>query len=806
MHVNVTIYVNPSIVLINDTTFPITCISETFLRTSLSPSSRGLSSSLSLRVFFLTVPILPCRSLLSLLQTLTADTPPTREPQKERKKERKAYYAYCITSPAMVGTATVDRFAPRRDERVTYIIREPERRHRFGISALAVGQDHLFSAGRDGTVRSWTLPALSTTPDDPSPTPSAPEAVSVFDEHVDWVNDVILVHGYERIVSASSDTTVKVWNANDASRSLRTLAKHTDYVKALAPVPNGVASGSLDGRVLVWDLVTGRTSADCSADMDDGQTRNGSVYCMAGSLDGNILVSGSTDRTISVWDVRTGTRVVHLRSHTDSVRCLTMSRNASCLLSGASDATVRLWDLRQERCLRSFDSYAGSVWAVAATDAFDSFVSGGRDGSVWHTSINDNLATLVVPQADRDARASMVLDVAPTHDASAVWVSTTGSSIRLWALPSAARTAELAADGLSGATTETANVDVNHKADAKATQQPEPLFEIPGLPGIIAQRIMNDRRHVLTCDTAGEYKIWDITRGILEKSLGMLDGDIDEVLKRHDVEVSVPSWFQVDIRLGSLLVRLEKSSVASAEVYAVDTGLEVPSEEIKVNIGEHVVHGLFKTWLDRQRQKGMRSSNEEESSASKVSSGGQRGTGTKGTPGQKGASGRTSDIPPYAFPDHIAVFVTEDQSPVPILRCTVGSFQGSEDLHMPAWVLELVRDGTRLPYEVVKVSFTLEPEEGTGLPALSTTTLTAPRVLRVAKVTTYVAKELKCTAKEDDPRDVRNSLDFEVEASHLEIVCNGQALPPNMSLATVRQFRWRSPDDLQLQFRLRTVT
>lgn len=45
------------------------------------------------------------------------------------------------------------------------------------------------------------------------------------------------------------DRTLKVWNANVLSRSLRTLVDHSDYVKALANVPNGVDSGALDGRV-----------------------------------------------------------------------------------------------------------------------------------------------------------------------------------------------------------------------------------------------------------------------------------------------------------------------------------------------------------------------------------------------------------------------------------------------------------------------------------------------------------------------------------------------------------------------------
>lgn len=690
----------------------------------------------------------------------------------------------------MVGSATVDRYLTRRNERVNYILRVPEKRHRFGISSLAVGNE-LFTAGRDGTVRTWPLPdtkpVLNKVRCNASVPTATTKATKTFDEHVDWVNDVILVPGHDRLVSASSDTTLKVWNIADPSRSLRTLVEHSDYVKALAHVPNGgVASGSLDGRVLVWDLVTGRVQGECAVEGDDGG-RNGSVYCMSGSLEERLLVSGSTDKTISVWDIRTGERRVHLRGHSDSVRCLAIKSDGKYMLSGATDSVVKLWDLRQESCLRSFDSYGpSSIWAIAANKTFDSFVSGGRDGSVWYTDMKENRETLVVPPADRELRSNMVLDLALNPCKTAVWVSTTGSTVRLWPLPSHAH----------GDPSDMQDCPVLGRDEAKASRsgrpfsRPQqdrgglPLYTIPGLPGIIAHRVMNDRRHVMTCDTEGEYSIWDITRGVLEKSLGIIQGvDIDEVLKKYDTEVSVPSWFQVEIRLGSLSVRLDKGTVANAEIYAIDAGLEVESEDVKVNIGEHVVRGLFGKWKEEHRR---RTTDNPDADNNHV---GNPRPSPK-TPGQRSVS----ELPPYTIPNHIAVVVTEDRSPVPILRKHVGDFLGKEETLMPSWVIDLVRDGKGQTRDSVKISFTLEPADDSGLPPLGTTSLNAPKVLRVRKVTAYVARELK---------EIRTGLDFEIEEDHLEILCNGQALPPTMSLATVRQFRWRSPEELHLQFRLK---
>lgn len=54
-----------------------------------------------------------------------------------------------------------------------------------------------------------------------------------MEHHTDWVNDIILCCDGRFLISASSDTTVKVWNAHKGI-CMSTLRTHKDYVKALA--------------------------------------------------------------------------------------------------------------------------------------------------------------------------------------------------------------------------------------------------------------------------------------------------------------------------------------------------------------------------------------------------------------------------------------------------------------------------------------------------------------------------------------------------------------------------------------------
>ena len=61
------------------------------------------------------------------------------------------------------------------------------------------------------------------------------------------------------------------------------------------------------------------------------------------SPDGETLISGSGDRTIKVWNWRTGAELRTLFGHTDLVRCLVLSPDGQTLISGSWDETIKVW-------------------------------------------------------------------------------------------------------------------------------------------------------------------------------------------------------------------------------------------------------------------------------------------------------------------------------------------------------------------------------------------------------------------------------------------------------------------------------
>ncbi len=104
-----------------------------------------------------------------------------------------------------------------------------------------------------------------------------------------------------------------------------------------------LASGSLDKTVRLWDA---RTGAAIGGPL---KGHSGSVTSVAlGTIDGRpVLASGSDDNTVRLWDARTGAVISDpLEGHTNRVNsvALGMFDGRTVLASGSDDNTVRLRD------------------------------------------------------------------------------------------------------------------------------------------------------------------------------------------------------------------------------------------------------------------------------------------------------------------------------------------------------------------------------------------------------------------------------------------------------------------------------
>jgi WD40 repeat protein len=158
-----------------------------------------------------------------------------------------------------------------------------------------------------------------------------------------------------KIVSASNDKTVRVWDATTGENQ-KILTGHTYGVNSARFNPDGlkVVSASYDKTVRVWSAVTG----DCEQTME-GHT--GTVYSAAFSPEGRQIVSASYDETVRVWDVATGNCQQVMEGHTNWVTSAAFSPDGLKIVSASRDKTVRVYSAVSGDCEQTMAGHTNTV-------------------------------------------------------------------------------------------------------------------------------------------------------------------------------------------------------------------------------------------------------------------------------------------------------------------------------------------------------------------------------------------------------------------------------------------------------------
>lgn len=139
---------------------------------------------------------------------------------------------------------------------------------------------------------------------------------------------------------------------------VKTYSGHADLITALAFDPGGkfLASGTMTGTIeetldrrtnqmvkklnddpiRIWDVETGMLVKELVG-------HRGDVKSLVFIEDGQILVSGSFDKTIKIWDVAGGALLATMTGHGDFVQTIAVSQSARYLASGGGVAEIKIW-------------------------------------------------------------------------------------------------------------------------------------------------------------------------------------------------------------------------------------------------------------------------------------------------------------------------------------------------------------------------------------------------------------------------------------------------------------------------------
>lgn len=93
------------------------------------------------------------------------------------------------------------------------------------------------------------------------------------------------------------------------------------------------------------------------------------------------LISGSRDKTIKIWESKSGCCVITLLGHDNWVNDLAFHPNGKYLLSASDDKSIRIWDLSNGRCYKKLLN-AHNHFVTCIDMRFKTVVSGSVDNTI----------------------------------------------------------------------------------------------------------------------------------------------------------------------------------------------------------------------------------------------------------------------------------------------------------------------------------------------------------------------------------------------------------------------------------------
>jgi WD40 repeat protein len=159
----------------------------------------------------------------------------------------------------------------------------------------------------------------------------------------------------------------------------------------------------------IWSLAYLGTSGNIMSTSEDSSIRQwkrngepvgkpwygggGGICPMAVSPDETMVVCGSVDGRLWLWDIKEGSAIGDpWERHDDIVRCLDWSPNALEIASGSEDGTIRRWNPNTGRQIAPpIETSHGWVVAFKYSPQGDKFISGGQGGVVCVWSMDGRL-------------------------------------------------------------------------------------------------------------------------------------------------------------------------------------------------------------------------------------------------------------------------------------------------------------------------------------------------------------------------------------------------------------------------------
>ncbi|KAF5298434.1 hypothetical protein FQR65_LT01213 [Abscondita terminalis] len=215
---------------------------------------------------------------------------------------------------------------------------------------------------------------------------------SVFNTHKDTVSSLFVANNENQIMSAGYDSKLKVFSLSQ-NRQIRSANVGNMPLSSLIQLPNMnvIVIGSFDNNIILYDLDFGKVTQTVNAHED-------AVTCLAWGNKCKLLASGSSDCTVKIWksfskrDVIKPVQCLQKQLvHNSQVNCLSFSPKNDYLASATDDGGIFLWNMSTYLLHKKFKIHTSAVKSISFSPDGQKLVSCGSDKVFQVIDINTGM-------------------------------------------------------------------------------------------------------------------------------------------------------------------------------------------------------------------------------------------------------------------------------------------------------------------------------------------------------------------------------------------------------------------------------
>lgn len=259
-------------------------------------------------------------------------------------------------------------------------------KHKVNSVTFSSNMKHCLSCAEDGVIEAWNFKPQS--------------RPFEFLGHKAPIHQVIYHPSGKFLASCSSDETVILWT-NAVNYQKEIIKSHSAPIRAIDFSQDGelLLTGSDDKTLKTWKLRQKKVKGRDRIFADFNSSILGHTNWIRSaqfSPDARIIVSGSDDKTVKIWDLAKKKNLISFMDHLDVVRDVKFHPDGTCVASGSDDSKIKLWDLRSKRLLQHYDAHDGPVNKISFHPNGKYLISASDDSTVkiWDIRMGNILFTL----------------------------------------------------------------------------------------------------------------------------------------------------------------------------------------------------------------------------------------------------------------------------------------------------------------------------------------------------------------------------------------------------------------------------